>query len=231
MNRGQKKECKGVIIMEEMIELAKSIGTIIAEIILVVYFCFKYINNMVKNTNDIAKGVKSQNDIDIELINKMDYYKELLNADRILIFEFHDGQHYSKYRHALKMSASYEVFRAGLNSSREQCSNLPVAIMPNLIHQIVHEGCSVCPNIEDVKDEMGNTYEFKKSLGIGAWYDVAIRDDSGEVIGFVAIQWNSKMPKDVDEEAIKHLAWFLEEKINYLIKEDQKSKKKFLGIF
>lgn len=217
--------------MEDVIEVAKSIGTIIAEIVLIAYFCFKYINATLKNAADIAKEVKNQNCLDIEIIEKMDYYKELLMADRIVLFEFHNGQHYSQYRQALKMSASYEVFRAGLESTRQQCSNLPVAIMPNLIHEIVNKGCSVCKDIEEVKEKMGNTYEFKKSLGIRAWYDVALHDNQGEVIGFVAVQWNTVMPDNINTDQIKHLAWFLEEEINYLAQANNKNKRKFLGIF
>ena len=103
--------------------------------------------------------------------------------------------------------------------------------MPNLIHEIVNKGCCVCKDIEEVKEKMGNTYEFKKSLGIRAWYDVALHDNQGEVIGFVAVQWNTVMPDNINTDQIKHLAWFLEEKINYLAQANNKNKKKFLGIF
>ena len=115
----------------------------------------------------------------------MNFYKELLKADRILLFEFHNGQHYSNYRSALKMSPSYEVFRAGHESIREKCSNLPIAIMPKLIADIVQEGVSYCQDIEAIKHEMGNSYAFKKSLGINAFYDKAIKDASGNIVGFV----------------------------------------------
>ena len=216
--------------METVIETAKIIGVTIAEIVLVFYFCIKYINASLKN-NDVNKAVKEQNVIDIEIMQKMDYYKESLNADRILLFEFHNGQHYSNYRSALKMSASYEVFRAGLETTQEKCLNLPTSIMPQLIHQITEEGYCVCRDIEDINKDMPNSYQFKKSLGIKSFYDVAIRDKNNAVIGFVAVQWNTLMPENVDIEEIKHLAWFLEEKVKELTSIDKNSRKKFLGIF
>ena len=216
--------------MEAILETAKNIGLVIAQIVLAIYFCVKYIDAALKKT-DVGKSVKAQNNVDMEIVEKMDYYKELLNADRILLFEFHNGQHYSSYRSALKMSPSYEVFRAGLDSVRERCSGLPVTIMPKLVHQITVDGVSICKDIEDIKDDMGNSYEFKRALGIQSFYDVAIHNDEGDTIGFVAVQWNDTMPNDINSETIKHLAWFLEEKVKELTHVDKETKKHFFGLF
>lgn len=214
--------------MEHIVETAQSIGIILAEILLAIYFCKQYIDKYQKEHKpNISDEVTKQNPIDLEIIEKMDYYKELLKADRILLFEFHNGQHYSNYRSALKMSASYEVYRAGLESSREKCSNLPIAIMPRFIAAITREGFTWCKDIEEIKYDMGNSYEFKKSIGIKAFYDVAIRDDCGNVIGFVAVQWQHEMPTDIDVKNIDHLAWHMEEAVKKLTALGKSNKKKF----
>lgn len=213
--------------MEHIVETAQSIGIILAEILLAIYFCKQYIDKYQKEHKpNISDEVTKQNPIDLDIIEKMDYYKELLKADRILLFEFHNGQHYSNYRSALKMSASYEVYRAGLESSREKCSNLPIAIMPRFIAAITREGFAWCKDIEEIKYDMGNSYEFKKSIGIKAFYDVAIKDECGNVVGFVAVQWQHEMPTDIDVKNIDHLAWHMEEavkKLTALGKEKNKS--------
>lgn len=213
--------------MEHIVETAQSIGIILAEILLAIYFCKQYIDKYQKEHKpNISDEVTKQNPIDLDIIEKMDYYKELLKADRILLFEFHNGQHYSNYRSALKMSASYEVYRAGLESSREKCSNLPIAIMPRFIASITREGFTWCKDIEEIKYDMGNSYEFKKSIGIKAFYDVAIKDECGNVVGFVAVQWQDAMPTDIDVKNIDHLAWHMEEavkKLTALGKEQNKS--------
>lgn len=214
--------------MEHIVETAQSIGIIMAEILLAIYFCKQYIDKYQKEHKpNISDEVTKQNPIDLEIIEKMDYYKELLKADRILLFEFHNGQHYSNYRSALKMSASYEVYRAGLESSREKCSNLPIAIMPRFIASITRDGFAWCKDIEEIRYDMGNSYEFKKSIGIKAFYDVAIKDDCGNVIGFVAVQWNDTMPTDIDIKNIDHLAWHMEEAVKRLTNLHCKKKSKF----
>lgn len=209
--------------MDAILETAKTIGIAIAEIILAVYFCKQYLDKATKGI-DISSGIKKQNEVDLKIIERMDYFKELLSADRILLFEFHNGQHYSNYRSALKMSASYEVFRAGLESSRDKCTGLPIAIMPKFIADITQKGMACCHDIEEIRYDMGNSYEFKKAIGIKSFYDIAIRDKDCNVIGFVAIQWNH-IVKDFPEEDMKHLAWFLEEAVKELVARDHEIKK------
>lgn len=212
--------------MEAITEVAKTIGIVLAEIILGIYFCCKYLKTLLPH-EDISGGVKEQTNIDLQIIDRLDYYKELLHADRIFLFEFHNGQHYSNFRTALKMSPSYEVFRAGLESKREVCSNLPISIMPKLIYEITHAGVSECKNIEGIKEEKGNTYEFKKSIGVTSYYDIAIHDDKKNVIGFVAVEWEKERPQDINVDDIRHLAWYMEEKVKELVKVNKTPKKKF----
>ena len=215
--------------MASFLETARSIGLAIAEIILIVLFCIKYIKEKADKA-DIPTEVKDQSGIDILITEKMEYYKEVFHADRVLLFEFHDGQHYSDYRHALKMSASYEVFRAGLSSIRTDCSNLPIAIMPGLIYDITHKGKTFCGDIEELKDKsgMGGTYEFKKDLGMKSYYDHALCNSNGDIVGFVAIEWGIPMASEPDEQEVSKLVWFLEDQLAQLKtgSTEKKSKKK-----
>lgn len=215
--------------METILETAKIIGTAIAEFILMIYFCKQYIDKNSDRIN-IGEGVKEQSAISKEIIDTMDYYKEMLNADRILLFEFHNGQHYSNYRSALKMSVSHEVYKASLTSVRDKCSGLPIAVMPHFVTAITTEGCASCKDLEDIKGKMGSSYEFKKSLGIQSFYDVAIRDIEGNIIGFVAVQWNNTM-NEFDTQNILKLAGYLESSIKKLTRIDLKNKKKKNSVF
>jgi hypothetical protein len=211
--------------VEEIIKVAQTLGVAVAEIILMIYFCKQYLNNAIGKIN-VPQTVIKQNAIDMEMIKKMDFVKELVAADRILLFEFHNGQHYSNYRSALKMSASYEVYRAGLESSREKCSNLPISIMPKFISTLTQEGKVVCRDIETIKNDMGNSYAFKKSIGIKSFYDVAIRDINGNIIGFVAVQWNDEMPCSGVDDEVQRLAWYLEDCVRRLTCLDHQEKNK-----
>lgn len=216
--------------MDEILETAKYIGIVLAEIFLGIYFCKQYIDKVNKRL-PIGKAVIEQNNVNLDIYKHMNYYKELLKADRILLFEFHNGQHYSNYRSALKMSASYEVYRAGLNSIMNQCTNLPIAIMPKLIHDITTKEYAYCPDIELIKGDMGNSYEFKKAIGVHSFFDIPLHDKDGIIIGFVAVHWNNPIPSHIHleedyKEELFHLAWKLEEMIQELTCMDHEAKKR-----
>lgn len=194
----------------EQLEIAKNIGIFIAELIVGLFFCKQYLDKYFKKTN-VAKMLPRQNKLDMEMLNKLEYVKEILNADRIHIYEFHNGEHYSSNRPAYKFSCTYEVFKAGNKPVQQECINLPTNCMPSFVNKIMKDGKFVCEDLESIKDNMASTYNFKKALNIKSFYDVAIKNREGEIIGFVAIHWFKKENMKVEEDVIKQLVWYAEE--------------------
>ena len=120
----------------EQLEIAKNIGIFIAELIVGLFFCKQYLDKYFKKTN-VAKMLPRQNKLDMEMLNKLEYVKEILNADRIHIYEFHNGEHYSSNRPAYKFSCTYEVFKAGNKPVQQECINLPTNCMPSFVNKII----------------------------------------------------------------------------------------------
>lgn len=199
--------------MKEVIEVAQTLGVALAEILVTMYVCITYIKKRLYKP-DVSKNIPLQNQIDIDIMTKMDYAKELLNADRIHIYEFHNGEHYSDYRSAYKFSCSYEAIKAGKIPLRNKCTNLPISVMPKFINKITSNGYFSCEDISKLKEDMPSTHAFKRELGVKAFYDVAIRNVSGNIIGFVAIQWDKGTTQSINEDEIKKLVWFIEERLH-----------------
>ena len=202
--------------MEQFLDVAKTIGIALGEIIITAIFCVQYIKKNIKKP-DISKMIPKQNEIDLDIIGKMDYTKELLNADRIHLYEFHNGEHYADYRSALKFSCSYEVTKAGTASVMHKCTSIPISVMPKFINKITTEGCFYCNNIEEIKDTMASTYAFKNNLNIESFYDIAIKNPQGMIIGFIAVQWDKGTKRNLNPDEIKKLVWYVEEKIQCAI--------------
>lgn len=202
--------------MEHVIEVAKTLGLVLGEIIVTAYVCIQYVKKNIKKP-DVSKMIVKQNVIDMDITSKMDYVKELLNADRIHVYEFHNGEHYADYRSAIKFSCSYEVTKAGTVSVRNKCTSLPISVMPRFINEITTKGFFHCDDIEKLKDTMASTYEFKHALNIKSFYDIAIKNTQGTVIGFLAVQWDVDTIPNIDEEEIKKLVWYIEEHIQKAI--------------
>lgn len=194
----------------EQLELAKEIGMTIAQIIIAFFFCKQYLTKYLKKTN-VAEKLPKQNTLDMEIIDKMEYVKEILNADRIHVYEFHNGDNWSDHRPAYKFSCTYEVFKAGNKPIQNECIGLLTNCMPLFVDKIIKENKFVCEDLEDLKDIMPSTYNFKKSINVKSFYDVAIKNKDGKVIGFVAIHWFKKSNVKIDEDVIKQLVWYVEE--------------------
>lgn len=196
--------------MNEILDTAQKIGEFLAVIMISLFFCKQYLEKYFKK-KDISKLIPKQNKIDLNIVQKMEYTKEILNADRIHVYEFHNGDDYSDHRPAFKFSCTYEVFKAGNQPVQQLCTKLPTNCMPLFVNEIMEKNLFVCKNIEEIKDSMPSTYNFKKALKIEAFYDVAIKNSHGNIIGFIAIHWFNKNNMIVNDEVIKQLVWFIEE--------------------
>lgn len=196
--------------MEEIINNAEKIGIVLAEIVVTIFFCWSYIKQKFKKIN-VAKMLPKQNNLDLEIITKMEEFKEQLNADRIHVYEFHNGEHYSDNRPAYKFSCTYEVFKSGNKPIQQECKGIATNCMPLFINEIINNGKFICDDLEDLKSIMSSTYNFKHALKIQAFFDIAIRNEYGETIGFVAVHWFKKENMIKNEDMIKKLAWYVEE--------------------
>lgn len=137
----------------------------------------------------IPEQIKNQVNYDIDIVNIMDEIKEYLNADRVQIFDFHNGGHYANLRDALKTSCTFETTRFGCCSSSPLVQNLPLSCIPNFISALIKNGEIEAKKIADIKDSMPSVYNLKKTLKINGFYDILLTNKNSEPIGFLAIQY------------------------------------------
>lgn len=198
----------------DVIEIAKNIGLFMTGVVIAYTTCRtelkKYFNSQKHKVSD---KLPKQSAIDVKIVERLDYVKELLNADIIHIYEFHNGEHYADGRSALKFSCTYETTRASVESIRKNCTSLPIACMPKFVDTILNKGKFVCSNIEDIKESNPSTYDFKKSNNINSFADYAIKNRRDQVVGFVAVIWKDKNKFNNNQREIEKLTYFIEENL------------------
>ena len=142
--------------------------------------------------NALPQKIKKQCSIDSEIICRMESIKELLNADRVQIYDFHNGGHYANGRSALKVSCSYEVCRTGIKACQMYLQSIPLSCIPQFIKTLLNKNELKIDDLEDIKNDMPATYALKKDQNVASFFDVILNNKNNEPIGFLAIQYCDK---------------------------------------
>lgn len=194
-----------------------TIGTIIGTIAAATYTAYKTATKKIdvesSKHKEVPKNIKKQSDLDCAIIQEAERVKELLDADRVQIYEFHNGLHYANGRSASRTTCTYEVCRYGINSCTQVLSGIPLSVLPVFIKTLLDNDKLYVEDIEDIKTNMTSTYNFKKSMGIKSFYDIVIHNEDNEPVGFVAVQYCHKKSKLINEDVLKKFAWFVETKL------------------
>ena len=177
---------------------------------------FVEVTKSVKETS-LPKKIKKQLVIDNEIISKIEYLKEFLVADRIQIYDFHNGGHYANGRSALKVSCTYESVRAGIKSYQSELQAIPLTCIPKFTQKLLDDSELLINNIEEIKESMPLTYVLKKNQEVRSFYDIIINNEKGEPIGFLGIQYNKLNSINYNTEQhnqILKVKYFVEEKLS-----------------
>lgn len=169
------------------------------------------------NTGNLKETLPRQAQTDLRIIKKLEEVKELLNADRVQVYDFHNGTHYANGRSAVKITCTYESCRYGIKSYQNTLSAIPISCLPNFISTLLKDGEFACSDLEQIKEWCPATYSFKKNMEITAFHDVVFRNAEGEIVGFIAIQFCNN-EYNIDHEVIQKAVWYIETELTNLMK-------------
>lgn len=212
---------KEVIKIENITNFIAGLALLITAIGAVTVAVIKVYKNTRKEIETIPKKIKKQALQDNLIVEKMDALKERLNADRVQVYDFHNGGHYANGRSALKTSCSYEVVRTSIASKQGQLQAIPLSVLSKFITQLLNDSFIEVKNLETIKETMPSTYQLKKNQGINSFYDIVLNNKDDEPIGFLAVQF-VKNKYSIDEKSkqeILRLKFFIEEQLEDMINE------------
>ena len=191
------------------------IGSIVAIIV--------SISSAVKNFSEahknlIPKKVKSQSNINMNICNLLEEMKEVFKADRVQIYDFHNGGHYANGRSALKCSCTFESVRKSVTTYFDRLQGIHLQMIPHFIHELLNKDIIIVKDIEELKDSMPATYNFKKNQEVGSFYDITLKNTKDEPIGFIGIQYIEKDAIHVDESELLKYKYLIEEYLEKMVK-------------
>lgn len=128
--------------------------------------------------------LKENKEIKKELIE----LRKDLNADRVLIYQFHNGDYYINNSSILKMSVSFEDCNNNLVPIMDELQNMLVSKYPNLLFDILEKDYLAIEDIEQTYDR----YEISHELNyreVEKFYGIKLVDKNDKFIGILTVSY------------------------------------------
>lgn len=211
--------------VENAKNIAEVVGTIIVFGAVFIVTIKQFIKKALEEINSRKtdwKDLPQRADLDRRILERMEQVKELSNCDRIMVFDFHNGEHFADNRSALKTSCTYEVTKYGVTKMQAKAQSIPLSMLPHLLEFLLGKESFTINPLEDYK-EIQPEHSFCKSLGAESMFFDAIKDSEGSVVGFMLCQYSHKVEKMKTTDFTK-LAGFIESALQEYIKKQSKKK-------
>ena len=212
---------------ENLFSLASNGALIVASLMIFVVQVKKYIKKFFDELKtDVPGRIKNQMQIDATILQKMNEVRDLVNGDRILVFEFHNKEHYANGREALRMTCTYESSKITLMSIKDKIVGLGLSQFPIFLNKLFENDIFYWNEMEEIKKKMPNSYGFLNQFDIQSGYCHVLKNKYRQPIGFVMIVYHkpTNIHLETDSEEVARLSYFIEEQIQNM-SEDIKNKK------
>jgi hypothetical protein len=130
------------------------------------------------------------------------YTLDVLNADRVSVYEFHNGESFYSGSHQQKFSCTYEYFKAGVSSEALGQQGLRVSTFNQFVSQIINEKIFKYSNTQNLDDSLlKNWFEDK---GVKSIVAIPIITLNKNIIGMISVE-STTSNKTLTEKEIKFL--------------------------
>lgn len=202
--------------MDSLTTFFTSLALLITAIAGVAVALLRAYKNTKKEVDTLPKKIKVQIPVDNAITDKLEEVKDLLNADRVQVYDFHNGGHWANGRSALKLTCTYEVCRAGIKPAQQHLQAVPLSCLSKFVSTLLDDGKLEVIDMEKIKNTMPATYNLKKATSVRSFYDVVLNNKYGEPIGFLALQYVKNLHgirTEGDRQEVLRLKFFIEEQL------------------
>lgn len=161
-------------------------------------------NSMIQ---DIIKGVSKKHLTPVESKNISKIEKEIndiinqilleTGASRVCIVKYHNGNKDMTGKSFLKMSMTNEVVNLGVAPMMSDFRDLFRSLLAYWCHEIETKECCIISDAEDLKDIDITMYQYLTVRNIEAKYGMGLKDNDGNIIGFICIEYLNKSDFDL----------------------------------
>lgn len=129
---------------------------------------------------------------DIQIKERMIKLLYKLNADRVLIFYYHNGGTGFHGIGKSKVSIISEVLNHGTNSVLKELSNLPISFTYMWNKRVIKNEKFLLEDIESIKDSDVSMYNHLKERNVKSMYSIGWYSENGIPKGFINVSFCKK---------------------------------------
>jgi hypothetical protein len=121
-----------------------------------------------------------------------------LKADRVYIYEFHNGDYFYSGSHQQKFSCTYEALSAGVSSESLNLQDLRVSTFNSFIQNVVGDFRFEAASVDKIEDSL--LKNWLDSRGIASSFSFPIRTLNKNIIGVINIDFTKGKEKITQKE-------------------------------
>lgn len=145
-------------------------------------------------------------EINSKIKNAIEAFRQKVDADRVYIFEYHNGESNLNGLPFAKVSATYEILKPGVSSYKSRLQGIPSGLILEFNQNLLTNKQISVPNISDYKDidPVGNSVLIRPDAK--SFYVALINNINGYPIGFIGMDYICRESgKEEADKAIKEL--------------------------
>lgn len=162
----------------------------------------EHTTNRIRHNELIDKRLE----INSKIKNAIEAFRQKVDADRVYIFEYHNGESNLNGLPFAKVSATYEILKPGVSSYKSRLQGIPSGLILEFNQNLLTNKQISVPNITDYKDidPVGNSVLIRPDAK--SFYVALINNISGYPIGFIGMDYICRESgKEEADKAIKEL--------------------------
>lgn len=162
----------------------------------------EHTTNRIRHNELIDKRLE----INSKIKNAIEAFRQKVDADRVYIFEYHNGESNLNGLPFAKVSATYEILKPGVSSYKSRLQGIPSGLILEFNQNLLTNKQISVPNISDYKDidPVGNSVLIRPDAK--SFYVVLINNINGYPIGFIGMDYICRESgKEEADKAIKEL--------------------------
>ena len=140
--------------------------------------------------------------IDKQINDIMNIMLKETNASRVCLVKYHNGNKDMMGKSFLKMSMTNEVVNVGVAPMIGDFKDVFRSLLAYWCHELEEKNICIIEDAEQVKDKDITMYQYLVTRHINSKYGMALKDNYGNIIGFMCIEFLDK--EDFDLEKINN---------------------------